>query len=156
MGSLSALSQKADCCVLSGLQPFWCEKPVPLPSSHCWAQWLFPHLVKGILHVQAGLLIRKVPHSLEVPLLILCLLDFSSFEAGEGNRALLPPSTCIPTPHTHTHTHILLGVVPGVCVVAWRAFSLGSQASDPFLFKDQDSDAVSLGEKKISITFFFF
>lgn len=38
----------------------------------------------------------------------------------------------------------------------WRGelFSLGSQASDPFLLKDQDSDVFSLG-KKISITFFF-
>lgn len=112
MGSLSALSQKAGCCVLSGLQPFQCDRPVPLPSfSYRWAQWLFPHLVKGVLHVQAGFLIRKVAHSLEVPLLILCLLDLSSFEAGEGSRALLPPSTHT----THTHKHSSKGCTQGVC-----------------------------------------
>lgn len=129
MGSLSTLSQKADCCVLSGLQPFRYERPAPLPSSsHHWAQWLFSHLVKGVFHVQAGFLIRKVAHSLEVPLFILCLLDLSSFEAGEGSRALLPPSTH--TTHMHKHS-FSRGCTLGVCSDV-ESFFLGILGIRPF------------------------
>lgn len=67
--SLPGLQWEDRGCWPSGCSSFGFERPVLLfASSHCWALWLFPHLLKGDLYVQAEILIGKVTPFLEMSL----------------------------------------------------------------------------------------
>lgn len=108
--SLPSLRQEAHGCLLSGCSSSGFERLVLLPeSSHCWTQWLFHHLLKGDLYVQAEILIGKATPFLEMPLECKGFLELKKeTEPSAHQTPTLPACTGAPT--------VLLGMSLDMCV----------------------------------------